>query len=201
MFKMKKPFGYSIHIGLNSKFLPTVILAPLKVGTIRPKTNEDIGFYEEAEVSNVVFFGVRFDLLFGTLRRPIPKFFKKEFWLGNAKDPGDLNYVRKESAINPWNSGNHWFVLSIPIMPAFFFSICCAIGKNKDGTWKQPGGYIGFKTYQVDQISSQLLDYETQEYLYNESGDPIYTWPTEEEQGNMYLCLSATTRSDLVEDI
>lgn len=199
MFKLKRPFGYSIHLGLNSKFLPTFIIAPVKLGTIRPKTHEDEGFYEESKVRNVMYFGMRFDILFGTLRRPIAPFWKKEFWLTNAKSYGDPNYVRKESATNAWNSNNHWFVLTVPIMPAFFFSACVFGGKKEDQV-RQPGGYIGFKTYKVDQISSQLLDYETQEYQYNENGEPIYTWAGAEEQGNLYLCLSATTRSDLVED-
>lgn len=196
--KLKKPYGYSIHLGINSKFYPTLIVSPIQIGTIRPKTIEIPKLFK-TKIDNVSYFGLRIDLLFGTLRRPIPKIWKKEFWLRNAKDYGDTNYVIKESTTNPWNSGNHWFVLTIPIMPAFFVSACLAI-KKVNGKLILPGFYVGFKSYLVDYISSQLLNYETQEYQFDKEGNPIFTWASKEEQGNQYLAISGSIRSDLIEN-
>jgi len=193
-FLMKKPFGYSFHFGINSKFMPTFMIMPIKLGTLRPKTIEHKEYFNESEVANVTYFGIRFDISFGTLRYPVSPFYKKEFWLTNARRFGDKNYIEKESNTNGWNSGKHIFTITIPFMPAFFISAC--LGNKKT----QPGFYLGFKTFKVDHISSQLLNYETQEYQFDENGDPIYTWATKEEQGNFYLCLSASTRSDLIED-
>jgi hypothetical protein len=169
---MKKPKGISISIGFSKK---PIMITSLPLRTIRPQNSPK-------------WFGFRLDLIFGTLRRPIPNIFKREFYLFNASDPGDPNYVRKESEINPWNSGNHWFVLTIPYCPGIFLSAFIY----------KPGFYLGTKTYEVNRISSQLLDYKTQKYQYDENGKPIYTWASEEEQGNIYLCPSGSLRSDLM---
>jgi hypothetical protein len=182
-----KPRGLSINIGIDDKFRFVIMKLPLL--TIRPKYKKD------GVLETFGKFGIRLDLMIGTLKRPIPKVFLKEFWLRNASRFGDPNYVRKESTINPWNSGNHWFVLKIPFCPGIFFSTFIKVGKNK-----QPGFYIGTKTYEVNKISSCLLDYAKQEYQTNNLGNPIYTWATREEQGSIYLCPSASIRSDLIED-
>lgn len=183
---MKKPVGISINI-VDSKWPINIVSLPLR--TIRPQKKVD------GKLTTVKRFGFRLDIMLGQLKRPIPKIYKKEFWLGSASRFGDKNYVRKESTINPWNSGNHWFILNIPICIGIFFSACVQI---KDGV--QPGFYIGTKTYEVNRISSQLMNYEKQTYLTNNLGNPIYTWATKEEQGNVYLCPSASLRSDLIED-
>ena len=70
-------------------------------------------------------WGIMASLKAGWVYRPIPKFWKIDFWMG------DKQY-------NPWDD-EYWFVLKFwfPLLP--FFSI--AIG------WF--GFYIGFKTYDL----------------------------------------------------
>jgi hypothetical protein len=186
---MKRPYGISFNFGIGENWWPKFLAIPIPLRTIRPKIREN------GQVVNVKRFGIRLDFLIGTMRRPVPKIFKHEFWMRNASRFGDPNYVEKEQAINPWNSGNYWFILSIPWCPGIFFSACFQTGEDR-----QPGFYIGTKTYEVNHISSQLMDYATQRYLADENGKPIYTWAGEEEQGSLYLCASASLRSDLIED-
>lgn len=132
--------------------------------------------------------GIRLDLLYGTLKRPIPKFWKKEFW--------SRNYIIKEQATNPWNSGNFWFVLSIPFMVGFFLSVSIGFGK------RQPGFYFGLKTYVVDHISCQAKQYNPDgfdEFLFDDDENPILTWCKRDEIGTRYLCPSFSIREDLVD--
>ncbi len=64
-------------------------------------------------------FGLRLDLVAGKMIRPVPK-----FW---------------EPANNPWQGGEPWFVLRMPMIGPFF---SIAIG--------QRGAYLGFKTLRVE---------------------------------------------------
>ncbi len=185
---MKRPYGYTIDIGCNRKGLPSVLIYPQRNREPWPKSvepDEDPNKPDKLMVGK--YFGFKLDLMFGTLRFPVKKFWKKEFWKFN------MPYEDRQTAINPWNSGNHWFVLTIKHCPGFFISFGIG-GKNK-----QPGFYIGFKTYRVDRISSGLRDYYTKEYA-GTKDNPVYTWATPEEQGNMYMCLSARTSSDILKE-
>jgi len=125
------PHGISLEVGFDDKGVHPHILKQ-RMQTIRPWINGKVAPRG----------GFKFDIGIGTMRRPIPKFWKKEFW---SKD-----YVTKEQNTNPWNSGNHWFVLTIPFMPYLFISCCYGAGK------RQPGFYFGFKTYQISDKNSCL---------------------------------------------
>ncbi len=112
--RIKSPKGISFNFGIGKHWIPSFLIIPVPLRTIRPKIQE------AGKLTTVKRFGFRLDILLGTLRRPVPKIYKREFWLRHAKSPGDPNYVTKETAINPWNSGHHWFGLTIPVCPGFF---------------------------------------------------------------------------------
>lgn len=65
-------------------------------------------------------FGLRLDLVAGKMIRPVPK-----FW-----EPGN----------NPWQGGEPWFVLRLPMIGPF---LSVSMGTT--------GAYLGFKTFKVDQ--------------------------------------------------
>jgi hypothetical protein len=108
-------------------------------------------------------FGIKFDIAYGRMIRPIPCFWKKEFWdqkptIKEVLDRGDsyakkyfgkLLYKKilkvdpvqlpKRGAYNPWYA-KYWFVLRLPKIPIPSFSI---------GTpWRNI--HIGSKGYKVD---------------------------------------------------
>ena len=45
-------------------------------------------------------FGIKLDLLFGKMIRPVPKFWKLGWWKG-------------EDEYNPWKGGQYWKILNI----------------------------------------------------------------------------------------
>ena len=167
----RNPFGISFEIGKDEKGY-FVYIGKLKLLKVRPSR----------DVIDARYGGFKFDLLAGTMRRPIPRFWKGEFW--------SQDYMIKEPATNPWNSGNHWFVLTIPIMVGAFLSFCYGAGE------RQPGFYIGMKTYEVNRISQNRKIYmpDRNDIIGND-----IAWGNELEKGNIYLCPSASIRDDLVD--
>lgn len=184
---MNKPYGISVEIGFDNKGIPHFHILKQRLQTIRPYIKDNDNNWIIAPRG-----GFKFDLGIGTMRRPIPKFWKKEFW--------SRDYVTKEQATNPWNSGNHWFVLTIPFIPYFFTSICYGSGE------KQPGIYFGFKTYKITEnipcIECQLKKYKDDKndvFIYDSNTKPILTWCNEKDIGHTYLALSASIRDDMVD--
>ena len=170
------PIGITLEVGRDDKGW-FVYLGKLKLLKVRPSRDG----------IDAKYGGFKFDLLAGVMRRPIPRFYKKEFW---AKD-----YMVQEPATNPWNSGNHWFVLTLPCF-GFFISACYGKGK------RQPGFYFGLKTYEVNEISQGLGRYEIgnpEEYLVKWPYPEIVAWGRNNEKGSLYLCVSASLRDDLVD--
>ena len=181
MILFKKPKGFSFEIGCvednGRKWF--CYLGKQKFLHIRPTC------FINGVMTNAHHGGFKLDISFGTLRRPIPKFWKKEFW---AKD-----YMIQEPNTNPWNSGNHWFVLTIPVFIGIFLSISYGAGK------RQPGIYIGCKTYEVNKISQDLIDYSAGEPWVQAVYKDEIAWGDKKEKGNIYLCPSASIRDDLVD--
>ena len=174
---MKKPIGLSFEIG-RSESRWFWYFGKQKLLHIRSTLNN----------INARHGGFKIDINIGTLRRPIPKFWKKEFW--------SRDYMTQEPATNPWNSGNHWFVLTVPFFIGVFISICYGAGE------RQPGFYIGCKTYEVNEISQGLGKYRKgnpEIRLYKYPYPKHRAWGKASEVGNIYLCLSASLRSDLVD--
>jgi len=193
---IKQPKGLSFEFGLFKKFRPRIYIGELKQFQIRPSF-----IHSNGKLEICTYGGIKFDILYGTMRRPIPKFWIPYFWVGGG--PESKYYLKNRQLTNPWNSGNHWFVLTLKRMVGLFILIC--IGNKTT----QPGFYIGTKTYKVDKISSQKKDYSKENplgtdqpecWLYNKNGFPIYTWATQREQGNEYLCLSASIRKDMLDE-
>jgi len=176
---MKKPKGISFEIGCaddNGSRKWFRYLGPQKLLHIRPTLNG----------VNAKHGGIKLDLMIGKIRRPIPKFYI--FW--RFLQCFNKSYVKRETEFNPWNSGNHWFILTIPVWIGFFIS--ASYGKEE----KQPGFYFGFKTYEVNRISQNRK-------IYRPGGNDIFrkevAWGSEFEKGNIYLCPSASIRGDLVD--
>ena len=185
---MRKPKGLTFQIGFKRWWRPELSIGSLKPGVSPhyhdPSWPHDHGWRPYPKG------GFRFDLLVGTFRRPVPKFWKREFWWDY-----DKYYAERNQATNPWNSGNYWFIATIPWMPAFFLS--CSWGWGE----KQPGFYVGFKTYRVDHISCQLKQFKPDRddlFVFDGEGNKVWTWCDAEEVGNEYLCLSASVRGDMV---
>lgn len=163
---MNKPIGITFEIGLDSKsfnialhkLIPRRIRAKVpiekQVWLPDPKRAEDVIISETPKL-----FGFKLDIMLGRVRRPV-------------KRPGGLN---------PWTSGNHWFILDskIPI-PGVFMSVFIKIGKYT------PGIYIGCKTYQVDQVSCPMAPHGL-----------FGVWGRFSDLGKIYLCPSFTIRKDL----
>lgn len=174
---MNKPQGITLQMGfLKETKKPQFHCSKLQAG-IRPQYN------------GLVFprGGVRLDAVWGTIKRPVPRFYKKEFW--------SRDYVKKEQNTNAWNSGNHWFVLNIPCCAGLLLSACFGWGKN------QPGFYVGLKSYRVDHISSFLKKYspDHDDMFVVVNGEPVLTWCSQSELGNEYLCPSISIRKDMVD--
>jgi len=148
---MKQPKGVSFEMGLNSKMIPSVYLGQQSFRQIRPIASEiDLVTGLQKFVRNT-YGGIKVDISIGTVVRPVRKPWK---WRTS----------------NPWTSGNHWFVLRIPMLITFFISL--SLGK-RGGQW---GMYFGCKTYKVDHISN--------------AGN----WARDDEVDNVYLCPSASIR-------
>lgn len=64
-----------------------------------------------------VYRGYRLDVCIGRIYRPVANFFKPIFW--SSKDEDKL---RKNIETNPWNSGEHLFVISIPFVVTLYFA-------------------------------------------------------------------------------
>ena len=148
---MRQPKGISLEIGLNSKMVPSVYFGPQAFKQIRPVAVEiDIVTGLQKFVRNT-FGGLKIDISIGSVLRPVRKPWK---WRTS----------------NPWTSGNHWFVIRIPLLITAFISL--SLGKRG----KQYGLYFGFKTYEVNDTSN--------------AGN----WAKEREVGNVYLCPSMSIR-------
>ena len=124
--------------------------------------------------------GLRFDVVWGPIIRPIPKFWLSGFWFKR-----DLGY-------NPNHQNCYWFILRIPWVVGIFTSIAFGWGE------RQPGLYFGLKSYEIDWHSAGLKNVDGNLVL-NDQGDPIMTWPKQHEIGEMALSPSMSIRKDLVE--
>ena len=179
---IKKPIGISFEFGcaeVEGKRKWFVYLSKQKLIHVRAT------YPINGNMINARYGGFKLDLNLGTLRGPIPKFWKKEFW--------SRDYMTQEPATNPWNSGKHWFVLTIPICIGIFISACFGLGE------KQPGFYFGMKTYEVNRISQNLIDYSIGDPSKLATWTDKLAWGKEEEKGNIYLYFSMTLREDMVE--
>lgn len=181
MILFKKPKGFSFEIGCakdnGRKWF--CYLGRQKFLHIRPTC------LINGVMTNAYHGGFKLDINLGTLRRPVPRFWKKEFWSND--------YMTKEPNTNPWNSEKHWFVLTIPIFIGIFLSISYGAGK------RQPGIYIGCKTYEVNRISQDLIDYSAGEPWVQAIYKNKVAWGNKKEKGNIYLCPSVSIRDDLVD--
>ena len=172
---MKCPYGITFEIGcrnVDGKRKWFVYFGWLKLRKMRPSLDG----------ADAQYGGLKLDVMIGRLRRPVPRFYKPEYW--------SRDYVKKEQATNPWNSGNHWFVFDIPVFPGIFTSLSYGAGK------RQPGVYVGTKTYEVNRISQNRKTYMP------DKNDVIHddiSWGKAEEKGNVYIALSASVREDLVD--
>jgi len=169
---LKNPIGISFEIGRSDKGW-FWYFGKLKLLKVRPSLSG----------VDARHGGFKLDLMVGKLRRPIPRFYRWRFFFNK-------DYVSHETEFNPWNSGNHWFVLTIPIMVGVFLSVCYGAGE------RQPGFYIGMKTYEVNRISQNRKTYmpDRNDIIGND-----IAWGDESEKGNIYLCPSASLRDDLVD--
>jgi hypothetical protein len=186
-----RPYGLTIELGLgnNENWFPQFYIGPQRFGRIRPKSRFFPGWYKDMKVHSSMYGGLKIDIGIGTMRRPIPKFWKKNFWNAPSK------YI-KNTETNPWNSGNHWFVLTIPIFPYIFNS--GMIGNKKK---KMPGYYIGGRTALVDALTHQkatfnMMDGEVDGWVLDENDKPVYAWGDESENGNIYVELTFSARTD-----
>jgi hypothetical protein len=173
---MRKPIGITFELG-KSKDGWFVCLGKLKLLRVRPSHKGKDARYG----------GFKFDFCLGSLCRPVPRFWKREFW--------SRDYKIKDPATNPWNSGNHWFVLRIPWFIGLFLSLSFGSGK------RQPGFYLGCKTYEVNSISQGLGRYDifTSTSLPKKPYPAFVAWGSKKDCGNIYLCPSLSVRSDLVD--
>jgi len=134
------PIGISFELGRDEEGW-FVYVGKIRYKQIRPSRPSKDGVSQ----GPAKYGGFKLDLLLGPIVRPIPKFYKKEFY--------STNYFVKEPKTNPWNSGNHWFIFRLPVFPAFFLSIALPFKK------KQPGFYFGFKTSIIRYIEQALINY------------------------------------------
>jgi len=133
------------------------------------------------------WFGFRFDLVWGPLVMPVRKWYLPRAW------GGDQRY-------NPWNSGNHWFVVKLPIFLGFFVSVL--LGKALGS--KVPGFWFGCRTANLSNtVDWQLrLDWEKSEYdpaawAVDSQGNPIEAWPVGQYKGRPTVELTLAIRSDM----
>ena len=197
---MEKPVGISFEIGKDDKGW-FVYIGRQKLLHIRPTRHEDdnswfkfqwkdpyITIEDHRGWKNARYGGLKLDLMFGRYRCPMPLFWKKEFW---AKD-----YMVQEPVTNSWNSGNYWFILDIPYFLSPFISLCFGLEE------KQPGFYLGAKTYEVNEISQGLGRYDIgnpEENLIKWPYPETVAWGRNNEKGNLYICVSASLRGDMVD--
>jgi len=167
----KKPIGITFEIG-KAETGWFWYFGKLKLRKMRPSLDG----------IDAKFGGLKLDILIGKWRRPIPRFYKPEFW--------SRDYVKKEQATNPWNSGKHWFIFTIPVFPGIFISLSMGGGE------KQPGFYLGTKTYEVNRISQNRKIYMADR---NDIILGTIAWGRPEEKGNIYICPSGSIREDLVD--
>jgi len=109
---MKKVYGISLTVGSFEK---------------------GIWYDSDKTVYHPKGYGIRFHVVCGKLLRPVPCFYKRDYWKWLfRKSTSGINY-------NCWKGGEYWFVIRIPVIILPFISI--AIGKF--------GLYFGGKTYGV----------------------------------------------------
>jgi hypothetical protein len=179
--------GISIELGLNSRSWPSLLIYRQKSGRIRAKVPEHHlnQWYNDDDLKTAKWFGLKIDFSLGRWKWPEPKYWKMPD--SNAEEWG-----RDSWPPSAWNSGDHWFVFDSRIpLPGIFISCFIRVFGHT------PGFYLGFKTYRVDQQSSQLKDKDGN-FIY-ENGEPVYTWANVNEQHNVYLCFSASLRDDLID--
>lgn len=184
---MKKTIGISFELGINSEGFPSLLLYRQKRGRLRAKVPEHhLGlWYAGDDLETAHYLGLKLDINLGQWRWPEPK-----YWLMPDKDADE--WGRQSWPPSAWNSGNHWFVFdSILPLPGIFFSFFFKFFR-----WT-PGFYLGFKTYRVDQQSSQKKDKDGNFIM--KDGKPVYTWASKNEQGNVYLCCSGSIRKNMVD--
>jgi len=180
-----KSIGLTFQIAIDGwKIKPSII--KLISGTIRPTING-------VTAKNG---GIRFDIGLGKFRAPIPKFWKWQMYVPD--------YITRESNTNPWNSGNYWFVMDIPIFPILYFFLAYGIKNFK------PGFYIGMKSYQIEQrptpanyvVECQLKEFKLDKqdiFLFNDDGTPILTWCKQSDLGKQYITTTASIRSNMID--
>ena len=175
---MKIATGISFCIGKHNGRFRYYIGKLLKC-SIRPR----IGAGDNDQMQT----GLRVDLVLGRIVRPIPKFWKREFW---SRD----RYI-KNITTNPWNSGNHWFVIRIFPVPMLFVSASFLIGKYN------PGGYIGGRTALVNNYTHYLANWAADgsvlNWQKNHSDENICAWGELSEDGNIYVQSTASLRLDM----
>lgn len=100
--------GYSITFGKSRKDNKYKIkFHKTELGKVRPSLDGEICIH-----------GIRLDLVWGRIRRPIGKFWKKDFWTGDTYE---------NERLNAWYSGNHWVIIDIPFSISPF---CCWVFGN-----------------------------------------------------------------------
>ena len=233
---MKRPYGITFELGIKKSWMPYIYLGPIKLGEIRPcyKVN---GNWRQCENG-----GIKLDLSIGTVRGPMPKLFTMLYlrikkvgrveWETNTNrwntNNRYLTYTLPYfpsiliSVLDFTGIGFVFLIASavLYLKHIIFWKIISFIGlvitalavmiKSAD---IQPGFYVGFKTYYVNRISSQLksvympdgndlFGFEEGDSIHYNRTDwtPIYTWATKEEQGNSYLILTIAGRGDIVDN-
>ena len=168
MLVMKKPVGLSLEIGINSEWWPSLLIYRQKLGRLRAKVPEagPIPNAGDDSLKTFAYFGLKVDLNFGTWRWPV------NHWSWPPWYP----------KVSRWNSGKHWFVMTIPFFPGLYIS--SYVG-NKKMVW---GFYLGCKTYMMNKNSTSLI---------NETGNhwPEMAWGRKEELGNFYIVPTGTLRN------
>jgi hypothetical protein len=161
--------GISFNLGFLAKWRPSLWIGPLRKRTIRPQTSAGIAPKG----------GFRFDVVWGPVVRPIPKFWLPGFWF------------RRDQGFNPNHQNCYWFILRIPFLVGFFMSAGVGWGE------RQPGFYVGLKSYEVAWHSAGLKDHSGN-FIYSHGRIPL-TWPKYRDIGKTYFSPSVSLRKDLVE--
>lgn len=167
--------GISLTIGYQGGWKAS--LDKLELGTIRPRLNSKDSY------------GIRFDLVIGKLLRPIPKIYRWEFWCFWSH--------RIRNKVNPWNSGNHWFIFYLPWVILPFFSICFPLFK-----WN-PGGYLGARTANFSRWIhwakvKMWVAPGKDVWELDENGNHIKAWGWEYNMNEEYIHPSFTIRKEFL---
>lgn len=144
---------------------------------MRPRIGQDS--------SGIMRTGIRFDAFIGYIVRPVSKWYHWRLWKAvlTGNKYGKMLF-------NPWNSGNHWFVLRIPFrLPVLFISASIIIGKFN------PGGYLGFRTALVDNNTHRKAEWADDGEVLRWCDE--YAWGNESENGNIYAEPTACLRMDM----